>query len=87
MFVRWVDDELGELDVSVQSEQQSYSRLPHAEAAALQDIGLLRAWNANSIPDVASRFGCTNRPHDYQWVGWLGVDGGGCLQQSAGEVL
>ena len=87
MFGRWVDDELGGLDVSVQSKQRSYSRSPRAEAAALQDIGLLRAWNTNAISDGANRSDLTNRPHDYQYVGWLGVGGGGCLQQSAGEVL
>ena len=68
-FGRWVDDELGGVDVSVQSEQRSYSRSPRAEAAALQDIGLLRAWNANAIYDGANRSGLTDRPHDYQWVG------------------
>ena len=87
MFGRWVNEDLGGLDVSVQSEQWSYSRLPRAEAAALQDIGLLRAWNANAIPDEPNRSGLTNRPHDYRHVGWLGVGGGGCLQQSAGKVL
>jgi len=28
-----------------------------AEAAALQEIGMLRAWNANAIPDGANRSG------------------------------
>jgi len=87
LFGIWVDDEWGGVDVSVQSEQRSYSRLPRAEAAARQDIGLLRVWNANAIPDGQNRSGLMNRPHDYQWVGWLGDGGGGCLQQSAGEVL
>ena len=87
MFGRWDDDELGGVDVSVQSKQRSYSRSPRAEAAALQEIGLMRAWNANTISDKPNRSGCTNRPHDYRHVGWLGVGGGGCLQQSAGEVL
>ena len=57
MFGRWVDEELGGLDVSVQSEQRSYSKFPCAEAAALQDIGLLQAWSANANSDEPSRSG------------------------------
>ena len=57
-----------------------------AEAAALQDIGLMRAWSANANSDKPNRSGLTNRPHNYRHVGWLGVGGGGCLQQSSGEV-
>ena len=57
MFDRWVDDKLGKVNVSVQSKQRSYSRSALAEAAALQDIGLLQAWNANAISDKANRSG------------------------------
>ena len=87
MFGRWDDDELDGVDVSVQLKQRSYSRSPRAEAAALQEIGLLRASNENANSDGPSGSGLPDRPHDYQWVGWLGDGGGGCLQQSAGEVL
>ena len=72
MFGRWVDEELGGLDVSVQSEKLLYSRLPRAEAAALHVIGLLQAWSANANSDETNRSGLTNRPHDYWHVGWLG---------------
>jgi len=57
MFGRWVNVDLGGLDVSVQSEQRSYSRCPRAEAAALQNIGLLRAASANAKSDKANRSG------------------------------
>jgi len=57
MFGRWVDDKLGGVDVSVQSKHWSYSRSALAEAAGLQDIGVLRAWDANAISDEANRSG------------------------------
>ena len=57
MFGRWVDDELSGVDVSVQSKHWSYSRSALAEAGALQDIGVLRAWDANAISDGANRSG------------------------------
>ena len=57
MFGRWVDDELGGVDVSVQSKHWSYLRSLLADAAALQDISLLRAWDANAISDGANRSG------------------------------
>ena len=66
MFDRWVDDKLGKVNVSVQSKQRLYSRSALAEAAALQDIDLLQALNANAISDEANRSGQTNPTHDYQ---------------------
>ena len=57
MFGSWVNEDLGGLDVSVQSEQRSYSRLPRAEAAALQNIGLLQAASANANSDKPNRSG------------------------------
>jgi len=57
MFGRWVDDKLRGVNVSVQSKHWSYSRSALAKAAGLQDIGVLRAWDANAISDGANRSG------------------------------
>ena len=37
-----------------------------AEAAKMQDIGVLQAWNANAISDETNRSGQPNQTHDYQ---------------------
>ena len=37
-----------------------------AEAAELQDIGVLRAWNANANSDQTNRSGQLNRAYNYQ---------------------